>query len=118
MARQIPLQCSKEVKDIICLALRNYAHKAFPDASSPCQMVSRDSLLNSANDIEQQFSRAGSAAYSSRMRAMLKAAIKFHFDVIDEKAQAYGQLQYELIMAVCKGEPVTDEQYQLAKQQD
>ena len=118
MARKIELKCPKEMIDIICAALRNYAQAAFPDSSSPCQMVSRDSLLTAAKDIQQQYEQVGTGLYSSRMRAMMKAAINYHFKVVENETQSSAKHQCGLIMLACKGEHVTDEQYQFAKRED
>lgn len=63
----------------LCRAIRTYAQVAYPMGGSECAQVARETLMNAADSIEEQVTSAGEADVSRRLRAMLKAAIKWYF---------------------------------------
>lgn len=105
MPKILEIHCASDMKDIIVDALRLYAKMAFPDSGSPCQMVSRDTLFTAADEFEAHFEQAGTGVISSRMRVMLKAAIKNYFKVLEQQTGRSTERQCRLILDVCTGRP-------------
>lgn len=75
------LTCDVTVRDILCLAIRDYAIAAYPPGGSDCAQVARYTLLELATQIETGINAtSGSVAISRRPRAMVGAALEYHFD--------------------------------------
>ena len=65
-------------------AIREFAHAAYPAGGSECAQVARYTLLNVAADIDTAIeSNADEVTVSRRIRPNLKAALDYHFDLID-----------------------------------
>jgi hypothetical protein len=76
---KINLQCDPPVRDILCLAIRDYAHAAYPEGGSECAQVARYTLLDLAAQIEAGINPdSGAVLISRRPRAMVKAAITYY----------------------------------------
>lgn len=104
----IQLRCDIPVRDLLCAAIRDYAHAAYPVGGSECAQVARYTLLELATQIEQGITTdAGAVRISRRPRAMLKAALKYYFDRLDQCRQTPSWLQRALLDSVLQGHPVT-----------
>jgi hypothetical protein len=87
-AGKINLQCDAAVRDILCTAIRDYAHAAYPAGGSDCAQVARYTLLDLAREIEEGIHEDnGSVLISRRPRAMIKAALEYYFDRLDQAQQ-------------------------------
>ena len=107
-ARKIILHCDVPVRDILCAALRGYAHAAFPAGGSDCAQVARYTLLELADQVEAGISRTcHSVAISRRPRAMLKAAIEYYFDTRDAPPGSASLQQRRLFQGLLQEQPVT-----------
>jgi len=111
MPKYIVIQCSEEMKQIICIALRNFACLAYPkNPNSECNLVASDALLNAADHFEKEFSERGVGSISRRMRRMVKTAVEAHYQIIAELENRVTIKQCEILLKVCEGEFVDDEQ--------
>jgi hypothetical protein len=107
-ARRITLQCDVPVRDILCIAIRGYAHAAYPEGGSDCAQVARYTLLELAGQVEAAIGDdCHSVAISKRPRAMLKAAIEYHFDRRDAEQGTTSVYQRELFRGLLQEQPVT-----------
>lgn len=80
-AGKLTLTCDVAVRDILCRAIRDYAIAAYPPGGSDCAQVARYTLLELAGQIETGITAADqSVAISRRPRAMIRAALEYHFD--------------------------------------
>ena len=118
MAKLIEIHGPAELQHIIVAALELYAQQAFPDSGSPCQMVSREALLEAANKFAAHYQQAGTGIISSRMRAMLKAAIKFYYHLQMEQQNRSTHHQCELLLAMCRGKVTTQQDLLHAREMD
>ena len=103
MAKRIEINGSPEMADILVDAMKIYARMAFPDSGSPCQMVSRDALMNAADELHDSYRKTGTGDISSRMRVMLKAAIKNYFSIQEQQTGISTHQQYQLFLNLCRG---------------
>jgi hypothetical protein len=49
--KKIKLCCDVTVRDVLCTAIREYAHAAYPEGGSECAQVARYTLLELAAEI-------------------------------------------------------------------
>jgi hypothetical protein len=104
----ITLHCDVAVKEILCRAIREYAHAAYPEGGSDCAQVARYTLLELAQQIDDGITPDSQrVAISRRPRAMVKAAIEYFFDRQDAATGAASARQRELLKALLRGDMVT-----------
>ena len=119
MSKYIEIQCYEKMKDIICGSLINLARLAYPKAhNSECNLVASDALLNAADGFEKHFSEKGVGIINKRMRMMVKTAIETHYQILSELKNHSTEKQCEVMLKVCKGEQVKDEQLLEAERLD
>jgi len=119
MPKYIEIQCSDKMKEIICLALRNFACLAYPkNPNSECNLVASDALLNAADHFEKAFSEKGVGLINRRMRMMVKTAVEAHYKIIAELENRATTNQCEILLKVCEGEVVPIEQLLEAERLD
>ncbi len=107
-AGTITIACDDEVRDILCRAIRDYAFAAYPRGGSDCAQVARYTLLELASQIETGIAGGRvTVEISKRPRAMIKAAVQYHFDRADMDNGAGSQRQRELFTELLHGIPVT-----------
>jgi len=107
----ITLQCDVAVKDVLCRALREYAHAAYPEGGSDCAQVARYTLLELAQQIDAGISSGHPRVeISRRPRAMIKAAIEYFFDRQDAEAGTCSVRQRDLMNGMLRGGVVTREE--------
>ncbi len=115
----ITLQCSRSLLDVLLIALTQYAHAAYPPGGSECAQASHESLLNQVNSIKQSWqSDQGQAKMNKRIRVMAKSALKYYCEGLAESGNGHAEAREALLLAMIKGNRVSDEQYQSAEQQD
>ena len=104
----ITLQCDLAVKEILCRAIREYAHAAYPEGGSDCAQVARYTLLELAQQIEDGITPDNQCvAISRRPRAMVKAAIEYFYDRQDAAAGTCSARQRDLMTGMLRGGVVT-----------
>jgi hypothetical protein len=104
----ITLQCDTGVRDILCRAIREYAHAAYPDGGSDCAQVARYTLLELAQQIDAGISSDQERVeISRRPRVMVKAAIEYFFDRQDAATGTASTRQRELMLGMLRGGVVT-----------
>ena len=107
-SRKIILRCDIPARDILCTAIREYAHTAYPEGGSECAQVARYTLLELASEINAGISEENiSVEISKRPKQMVKAALEFYFDRQDEERGATSKHQRELFVSLLSGEPLT-----------
>ena len=118
-ARKITLHCDVTVRDIVCMAIREYAHAAYPDGGSECAQVARYTLLELAADIEAGISEHNqSVEISKRPRAMVKAAFEYYFNRMDEVEGTTSTHQRQLFAELLDERTVTTSELQAAVARD
>lgn len=107
-AGKLQLTCDTEVRDILCGAIRAYAAAAYPAGGSDCAQVARYTLDALAQQIEVGCTGApGRVEISRRPRAMVRAALQYHFDCLDAETAHVSSRQRALFEALLRGEAVT-----------
>ena len=105
-ARKITLHCDVPVRDILCAAIRAYAHAAYPAGGSECAQVARYTLLELASQLDAAISGdCHSVTISKRPRAMLKAALEYHFDCLDAEQGSTSIYQRKLFQDLLQEQP-------------
>lgn len=118
-ARKITFHCDVTVRDIVCKAIREYAHAAYPDGGSECAQVARYTLLELAADIEAGISEHNqSVEISKRPRAMVKAAFEYYFNRMDEVEGTTSTHQRQLFAELLEEKTVTTSELQAAVARD
>jgi hypothetical protein len=118
-ARKITLHCDVAVRDIVCTAIREYAHAAYPEGGSECAQVARYTLLELAADIEAGITEHGqSVDISKRPRAMVKAAFEYYFNRMDEVQGVTSIHQRQLFSELLDEKTVTTSELQAAVDRD
>ena len=118
-SRTLVLHCDNSIRDILSRAIREYAHAAYPEGGSECAQVARYTLLNVADDIDTAIeSNAGELQVSRRLRTNMKAALEYHFDLIDAASGHGSAVQRELFAGLLKGEAVTVADLEAARAAD
>jgi hypothetical protein len=106
--RKITLGCDVTVKDILCTAIRDYAHAAYPEGGSECAQVARYTLLELAAEIDAGITgNSTTVAVSKRPRAMVKAALEYYFDRADAAQGAGSRQQRALFDSLLQEQQVT-----------
>ena len=107
-SRKIVLHCDIPVRNILCTAIREYAHAAYPEGSSECTQVARYTLLELAAEISDGISEEKvSVEISKRPKPIVMAALEYYFDRQDEACSSTSTHQRELFVRLLNGETVT-----------
>ena len=95
------------VRDILCTAIREYAHAAYPEGGSECAQVARYTLLELAADIDAGIDGNNETVeVSKRPRAMVKAALEYYFNRADEAQGSESVHQRALFDSLLQGRKV------------
>ena len=117
--RKITLHCDVAVSDIVCTAIREYAHAAFPEGGSECAQVARYTLLELAGDIDAGITEhSQTVQISKRPRAMVKAAFEYYFNRMDEVQGMTSSRQRQLFAELLEEKTVTTTELQAAVASD
>jgi hypothetical protein len=118
-AGKLTLHCDGTISDILCRAIRDYACAAYPPGGSDCAQVARYTLLELAQQIETGIAgKPGSVEISRRPRAMIKAALQYHFDRADAQYGTASVRQRALFGELLTEVPVTGERLAAARAAD
>ena len=118
-ARKITLYCDIAVSDIVCSAIRDYAHAAYPEGGSECAQVARYTLLELAADIDAGITEhSHSVEISKRPRAMVKAAFEYYFNRKEAEQGITSSHQRQLFAELLGGKTVTTSELQAAVARD
>jgi hypothetical protein len=117
--RKITLHCDVAVSDIVCTAIREYAHAAFPEGGSECAQVARYTLLELAADIDAGITEhSQTVQISKRPRAMVKAAFEYYFNRMDAVQGMTSSRQRQLFAELLEEKTVTTTELQAAVASD
>ncbi|MEN8205744.1 MAG: hypothetical protein ABFS24_07005 [Pseudomonadota bacterium] len=117
--RKITLHCDVIVKDIVCAAIRDYAHAAYPEDGSECAQVARYTLLELAADIDAGITEnSETVQISKRPKAMVKAAFEYYFNRIDGVQGGTSTYQRKLFVELLEDKTVTSSDLQAAAAED
>jgi hypothetical protein len=118
-ARKITLHCDIAVRDIACVAIRDYAHAAYSEGGSECAQVARYTLLELAADIDAGITEySETVEISKRPRVMLKAAFEYYFNRMDEARGVTSTHQRCLFIELLEEKTVTASDLQAAVAED
>ena len=118
-ARKITLHCDVAVSDIVCSAIRDYAHAAYPEGGSECAQVARYTLLELAADIDAGITEhSHTVEISKRPRAMVKAAFEYYFNRMDDAQGVISTSQRQLFAELLEEKTVTTSELQAAVARD
>jgi hypothetical protein len=118
-AKKITLHCDVAVRDIVCSAIREYAHAAYPEGGSECAQVARYTLLELADGINNGINdECHSVEISRRPRAMVKAAFEYHFNRLDAAKGGNSARQRQLFNELLGGQPLMLADLQAAIEED
>ncbi len=118
-AGKLTLACDGMIGTILCTAIREYAHAAYPPGGSDCAQVARYTLLELANQIEAGSIGAGGVVeISRRPRAMIRAAVQYHFDRADAEHDAVSMHQRVLFDELLREIPVNRARLEAAQAAD
>ena len=84
MARDIELQWSPAILELLLEALDHYVAVSFPPGSTDCGQVAREELLNLVQGLRHQYGETGSARYSRRLRALVREGVRVHCEQLSE----------------------------------
>ncbi len=118
MAGEIEVRCSPDLMARLIEALEYYVASQFPPGSADCGQVAREELLNVVNRLREQGEHTGQAAYSRRMRAMVKEGVRLFFEYLDATEGGTHRHECELLREVCKGIEKSDEDLLDARNRD
>lgn len=117
--RKITLHCDVAVSDIVCTAIREYAHAAFPEGGSECAQVARYTLLELAAEIDAGITEhSQTVQISKRPRAMVKAAFEYYFNRMDAVQGMTSSRQRQLFAELLEEKTVTTTELQAAVASD
>ena len=69
--KKIKLCCDVTVRDVLCTAIREYAHAAYPEGGSECAQVARYTLLELAADIDAGITDDGETVSNTSVKQAL-----------------------------------------------
>jgi len=119
MPQYIEINCSEEMRNIICTSLREFAAIAYPKTpNSECNLVASDALLNAADNFDKTFLKTGVGLINRRLRMMLKTSIEAHYKIMAELENQNTKKQCALMLKVCEGEVIKQAQLLEAEQLD
>jgi len=106
--RKIKLSCDVTIKGILCSAIREYTHAAYPESGSECAQVARYTLLELAAEIDAGITADNETIeVSKRPKAMVKAALEYYFNCADEKLGLTSLHQRALFDGLLQEQPVS-----------
>lgn len=113
--KKIQLCCDPDVRDILCTAIREYAHAAYPVGGTECAQVARYTLLELAAEIEAGITGENELIeVSKRPRVMVRAALEYYFNRSDETRGLTSIHQRALFDSLLQGQAVKRSDLELA----
>jgi len=103
MAKQIQVQCSAEMAQMLVDALRWFVATRYPYGADECSIAAREALLDLAERFQRELVVCGHSVYSSRVRAFLCEAVNSYTRQLEcDSAASYEHRRAQLI-EVCRG---------------
>lgn len=118
MARDIELQCSPAILELLLEALDHYVAVSFPPGSTDCGQVAREELLNLVQGLRHQYGETGTARYSRRLRALVREGVRVHCEQLSQSDGLDRNRERALLQAAASGAITTDEDLQTARAGD
>ena len=113
--KNISIECSKVIKNILCEALRNYAHFSEEVKMQPNADEIKKQALNLASHIEQQFNGNNPLiSFSTDYEELIRQAINYHYDRINHLLDANLLEQRKLMLNLLNGAPTLDHELDIA----
>ena len=103
MAKQIQIQCTREIAGIIVEALHCFVARHYPHGADECSIAAREALLNLAEHFRQELVVEGRSSYSSRIRAFLCEAVNSYTLMLEQEGGQTYEHRRALMIAVCRG---------------
>lgn len=117
--RTLSLHCDVAVRDLLCTAIREYAHAAYPQGGSECAQVARYTLLQTADAIEAGITESNTEVQvSRRLRTQLKAALAYYFERLDAQTDTSSLRQRARFADLLRGSPLSIAALEAARQAD
>lgn len=115
----IAISCSSTVKEILCEALKNYAHDVLPENEPGLYGATRHQLLNVIRNLERKCVDADDVLLIDQSyKGPCVAAIYHHFSRINQTLNASVDEQRQLLLDLLQGKPACDIQLESALQRD
>ncbi|MGD2081461.1 MAG: hypothetical protein PVF91_00750 [Chromatiales bacterium] len=107
MARKtFVVRCAPGPRRVLCEAVRGFADAAYPPGGSDCAQAARAALLGVAEALKS--TTAPETEVSVRVRAMLKSAVRWHFEQMEQATCRCAAQQRALALAALAGEAISD----------
>lgn len=104
MNKRIEIACSVEIKDILVRAIRDYTEVAFHRGGMDCALVAREAMLDAADAFEREFAATpGRSSYNKRLRAMVKEALRLHYQLLGADTGQDFSHECALLVAIATG---------------
>jgi hypothetical protein len=116
--RTFTLRCGPAAARALCEAVQGFADAAYPPGGSECGQVARGTLMDLARTLEEAAGRDAEPELSVRLRAMLRSAVRWHFDPSEDATESGGSMRGELLLSALAGSPVSDAQFAEAARRD
>ena len=115
----ISISCSSTLKDILCEALKSYAHDVLPEKEAGQYGATRHQLLNVIRHIETSCAECGDVLFiDHQYKGPCMAAIHHHYSRIHLALNIPVDEQKQLMLDVLQGIPACDTQLDSALQRD
>ena len=107
MARKtFRIQAEAERARLLSRQLRAYADAAYPPGASECAQSAHAALSEAADSIEYAADAGAYAEISVRLRAMMKAAVRYHYQDGSGSDSNNGDRELALMLRLAAGEAV------------
>lgn len=117
--QHITISCSNSVKDILCEALKSYAHDVLPEKDAGQYGATRHQLLNVIRNLEKPCTNADDVLLiDHHYKGPCVAAIHHHYSRIHQTLNMSVDEQKQLLLDLLQGVPACDTQLDSALQRD
>ena len=117
--RQIAISCCSTVKDILCEALKGYAHEILPEKDAGQFGATRHQLLTVIRNLETTCADADDVLLiDQRYKGPCVAAIHHHYSRIHQTLNSPVAQQKQLLLDLLQGVPACDIELESALQRD
>ena len=100
--KTLTVPAGPRARHMLAAAIRTFAEAAYPPGASECAQVARESLLTTAETIDQS---CDGAAVSSRQRSLLKQAVTWYFTEVSPETPPE---QVQGLLELLRGNAVDD----------
>ena len=118
-SRHIAISCSNTVKDILCEALKSYAHAVLPENEAGQYGATRHQMLNVIRNLETTGADADEVLLIDQSyKGPCVAAIHHHYSRIYQTLNTPVAQQKQLLLDLLQGVPACDLELESALQRD